>query len=147
MREIITGKLWIGNARDARDVKNVLSLPIAAVIDLALDEAPIVYPRDIVYCRFPMLDGAGNSQVVLEAAIGSACAFIKARKSLLVACSGGMSRSPAITAAALALATETDLPQALTRVLAGGPRDLNAGLWKEVTLVHAKLLGDGNDTT
>jgi hypothetical protein len=29
---------------------------------LAMEEPPIVLPRDIVSCRFPLVDGAGNSR-------------------------------------------------------------------------------------
>ncbi len=54
MREVIPGVFWIGNAHDARDVKRVLARGIAVVIDLAIEEPPIQFPRDIVYCRFPL---------------------------------------------------------------------------------------------
>ena len=52
--------LWIGNAHDARDVRGVLAFGIGVVIDLAIEEPPIHFPRDIVYCRFPLLDVLEN---------------------------------------------------------------------------------------
>lgn len=67
MREVIVNRLWIGNALDARDVSGVLRLGIEAVVDLAIEEPPIQYPRDLVYCRFPLVDGAENSPSVLRA--------------------------------------------------------------------------------
>ena len=65
MREVID-QLWIGNAIDARDVTGVLGLGVAAIVDLAIEEPPIQYPRDVVYCRFPLIDGSGNQPAVLR---------------------------------------------------------------------------------
>ena len=94
MREIIPSTLWIGNAQDARDIKTVLAAEIRVVIELAIDEPVILFPRDIVYCRFPLLDGKGNAPVILESAIETTANFVRAEHRTLVACSGGMSRSP-----------------------------------------------------
>jgi hypothetical protein len=60
MREVIPDRLWIGNALDSRDVTGVLGLGITTVIDLAIEEPPIQFPRDVVYCRLPLIDGSGN---------------------------------------------------------------------------------------
>jgi hypothetical protein len=48
MRAAVSHVLWIGNAKEARDVRAVLALGIAAVVDLAMEEPPILLPRDIV---------------------------------------------------------------------------------------------------
>ena len=61
MREIIPNLVWIGNAQDGRNVEAVLRLGIEAVIDLAIEEPPLVFPRETIYCRFPLIDGAGNA--------------------------------------------------------------------------------------
>lgn len=139
MREVLAGKLWIGNARDARDVRGVLSAGVTAVIDLAIEEPPAAFPRDMTYCRFPLLDGPDNPAARLRVAIVTAAELIRARIPTLIACSGGMSRSPAIAAAALARATGIDLQQALAEVLGTGPRDLAPGLWMDVETVFREL--------
>lgn len=72
MRQIIPNVLWIGNALDARDISGVLHQGIVAVVDLAMEESPAPYPRDVVYCRFPLIDGSGNQLGVLRAAIETA---------------------------------------------------------------------------
>lgn len=46
MRTVIPNVLWIGNAHDARDVKDVLAREIGVVIDLAIEKPPIQLPRD-----------------------------------------------------------------------------------------------------
>lgn len=139
MRDVLAGKLWIGNARDARDVRSVLSAGITSVIDLAMEEPPVVYPREIIYCRFPLLDGPDNPPARLRIAIVTAADLIRARIPTLIACGGGMSRAPSIAAAALALATGIELQQALAEVLGTGPRDLAPGLWTDVEAVFSQL--------
>jgi len=132
VREVIAGVLWIGNAREARDVRAVLGLGIGAVVDLAIEEPPVLFPRDVVYCRFPLVDGSGNSPALVRAAIETTTTLIRGRVPTLVACSGGMSRSPAIAAAALAR-FECETPQqSLARVAASGPHDVSASFWADV---------------
>ncbi|MFO1092834.1 MAG: dual specificity protein phosphatase [Planctomycetaceae bacterium] len=137
MREVIAGKLWIGNAGDARNVARVLSAGVTAIIDLAIEESPVVYPRDISYCRIPLLDGPGNPAARLELAIGTASHLIEAGTPTLIVCGGGMSRAPAIATAALSRAAGIDLQQALADVVGTGPRDLAAGLWADVQAIVA----------
>ena len=132
MREIIPHRLWIGNARDARDVKSVLDLGISAVIDLAIEEPPILFPREIVYCRLPLIDGDENNQPVLQTAIATVARFIQTEEPTLVACSGGMSRSPAIVAAALSKIKSLSFEQAIKQVAATGPCDVAPGLWNQI---------------
>ena len=85
MREVIPKVLWIGNALEARDVQAVLGVGIAAVVDLAMEEVPILFPRDVTCCRFPLIDGAGNTPAVIKAAIDTTISFIRGRVPTLVA--------------------------------------------------------------
>jgi protein-tyrosine phosphatase len=131
MREAIPRILWIGNAREARDVRAVLTLGIAAVVDLAMEEPPIVFPRDIVSCRFPLIDGAGNSPAVIKAAIDSIVHLVQGDVPTLVACGGGMSRAPTITALACAAVEQITPESALKRIAKAGPRDVSPTFWTE----------------
>jgi protein-tyrosine phosphatase len=132
MREVLPHVVWIGNARDARDVPHVLNTGITAVVDLAMEEPPVPYPRDIAYCRFPLIDGGGNLPGVLGASIDTVVAFIRSRTPTLVACGGGMSRSPAVVAAALSKVEALPLADALERIASVGPHDVSTTLWDEV---------------
>lgn len=134
MREVVSNLLWTGNAREARDVKVVLGLGITAIVDVAIEEPPILFPRDVVYCRFPLVDGSGNSPAVVRAAIETTRNFIRGRVPTLVACSGGMSRSPAIAAAALARVQCESPQQSLERVAASGPHDVSVAFWADVLM-------------
>jgi predicted protein tyrosine phosphatase len=132
MREVIPKVLWIGNAKEARDVRAILGLGIAAVVDLAMEEAPIVFPRDVTYCRFPLIDGAGNTPAVIKAAIDTTVSFVRGNVPTVVACSGGMSRSPAIVAVALAVIENMTNDEALKRVAVLGPHDVSTTFWADV---------------
>lgn len=132
MREVLPGLLWIGNAFDARDLKTVLDCQIQAVIDLAMEEPPVSLARDLIYCRFPLIDGQGNSPAVIEAAIGTAVIFVTAKVPTLISCSGGMSRSPAIAAAVMAKLDGVEPAEAMKRVAATGPHDVAPQFWHEI---------------
>jgi protein-tyrosine phosphatase len=132
MREVISKALWIGNSQEARDVRAVLGFGIGAVVDLAMEEPPILFPRDVVYCRFPLVDGAGNLPAVVKAAVETTAQLIRSNVPTLVACGAGMSRSPAIVAAALARFEGTTLQQALSRVAASGPHDVSGAFWADI---------------
>lgn len=132
MREVFPGKLWIGNARDLRDIPSLYSCGIAAVVDLAIEELAFQSPRDITYCRFPLLDGEGNSQDLLRTAVETVSAFIERKTPVLVGCSGGMSRSPAIVAAALARCSQQSPVEWLNQIAAIGAHDVSPALWNEI---------------
>lgn len=135
MREVVVGKLWTGNARDLRDARGVLGLGVEAVVDLAAEEPPAVYPRDTLCCRFPLVDGVGNRHATLAAAIETLTVLIDSSVPTLVACSAGMSRSPLVTAAALSKSVGIALDEAIERVGADAPVDMSPGLLADIRLL------------
>jgi hypothetical protein len=147
MRRINPHPLWLGHAGDARDLRRVLSAGVAALIDLALDEPPPSLTREVVYCRFPLLDGAGNEPWLLRCAVTTTATLLAARTPTLVFCGHGMSRSPVIAAAGLAAAFGRDPDACLAEVLRGGAADVTPALWREVKAVlHAgSTPGDGHE--
>ena len=58
MREILPGSLWIGNASDGRDADRLLQAGVVAVVNLAAEESSPKLPRSVIYCHFPLVDGA-----------------------------------------------------------------------------------------
>ena len=146
VREIIVGRVWIGNTRDASDISGILEKEIAAVVNLAIEELPVLYPREVISCRFPLLDGEGNSEALLRVTIFTVHLFISARTPILVTCSGGMSRSPAIVAAAIACAKNESPDEWLKTVTATGPHDVAPALWNDVKASIAWMFSDPIDT-
>jgi protein-tyrosine phosphatase len=135
MREAITHCLWLGNALEARDVSVVLRLGVVAIVDLAMEEPAIHFPRDIVYCRIPLVDGSGNRPEIIRAAVELTASFIDSRVPTLVACGAGMSRSPIIVAAALSRVDGRSLEQALDDITMGVAHDVSTSLWAETKAV------------
>lgn len=134
MREVIPGLIWIGNARDMQNVTFVLNHEILAIVQLAIEEPPCVFPREISYCRFPMLDGAGNTPWLLKTALQTVSTLIRMKVPTLVGCSGGMSRSPAVVAAAISLAMKESPDGWLKKIAASGPHDVAPALWNDLRL-------------
>ena len=136
MRRVGVRPLWLGHAGDARDLAGLLNLGIAAIVDLAWDEPPATVTRDVVYCRFPLVDGSGNPPWLLRTAVETVARLIRDGVSTFVFCGAGLSRSPAIVAASLALAENCPIGEGWNEVMPRGG-DLAPGLWQDLV----KLLG------
>ena len=140
MREIIASRLWLGNANDVRDLRTVHDRNIAAIVDLAFELSPPEITRDLIYCRTPIVDGSGNSTAILRTAIETVAALIRGEVPTLVACGAGMSRSPAIVSAALAVVRRQTLDEMLISVVADGPHDVSPSLWNDIKDTCASCL-------
>ncbi len=110
-------------------------LGIVAVVDLAYEQPPAAVARDLAYLRFPICDGAGNPPWLLHAAVGLIARLIGERVPTLVACGAGMSRSPAIAAAALARAEGRPMEECLAEIVEDGPSDISPELWRDLILI------------
>ena len=132
MKQIEPHKIWIGNAADSNDFQDVFDKGIQAIIHLALEEPPTQPPRSLTYCRFPLVDGNGNDPSLLYCAIKSIAILIQQQIPILVCCGAGMSRSPAIVAAALSLVEQNSLQECIEHVTKFHATDLSPGLWEQV---------------
>jgi protein-tyrosine phosphatase len=135
MREILPGSLWIGNAGDGRDSGRLLQAGVVAVMNLAAEEPPPVLPRSMIYCHFPIVDGAPDDQTILRVAIQTLVSLLKNQVPTLVHCRAGMGRSPAVVAAALAIVQGGSPEEKLWEVVAGHPHDVSPQLWEAVRRV------------
>jgi hypothetical protein len=147
MRRIEPYALWLGHVGDARDPRRVLDAGITALVDLALEELPAVKLREVVYCRFPLEDGTGNAPKLLRLAVQTVAGFLRAGTPTLVFCGAGLSRSPAIAAAALALYTGQSCGECLALLKQFGPGDVSPGLWQEVRQASAPSAEGGHVQT
>jgi protein-tyrosine phosphatase len=136
MNQIRPHQLWIGHAGDGRDYRRLLDLGIRAVVQLAVEEPPLQPPRELVYFRFPLRDGADNPDDLLDLAVAAVAALVRRRVPSLLCCGAGMSRSPAVAAAALRRLAGEPAEGVLMRVLEGRAGDVSPGLWD-----HLKRLG------
>jgi protein-tyrosine phosphatase len=132
VRQILPHSLWIGHAADGREYRRLLDAGIHAIVQLALEEPALQPPRELVYCRFPLVDGPGNDRKLLGLAVTTAANFLEQRVPLLLCCGGGMSRSPAIAAAALSMVYQQEPDECLKQVAEHHPADVLPGFWTDV---------------
>jgi protein-tyrosine phosphatase len=130
MRRVGKHPLWIGTARDARDIRAVLDAGIEAVVDLAMEEPPIHPTRELIYLRFPLTDDDGNPRWRLRMAMWAVEELVGGGVSTLVACGAGMSRSPAVVAVVMSQFKGTRPEDELEALRSGGPVDVSPGLWQ-----------------
>jgi protein-tyrosine phosphatase len=132
LRKVTGYSLWIGHVGDVHDPSKLLAADISAVVDLALNEQSANLPRELVYCRFPLIDGPGNPQALLRAAVEIVANLLRSDSPTLVYCGAGMSRSPAVAGAAIALVRGCSLAEGLVIALQSGPGDVSPGLWADI---------------
>lgn len=140
MREIIPSQLWIGNAGDVRDQRRLHETGIFAIVDLAFEESHPPLARELIYCRIPLTDGSGNAPELVAAAIEAAASLIRKEIPTLVACSAGMSRSPSIAAAALAIVCKQPPSEVLEELTAKGPHDISPAFWRDVVDAYDRIV-------
>lgn len=139
MHQIPGRSLWIGNAREAGETAAVRTCGIRAVVQLAYEEPAVPEPRDLILLRFPIEDGGGNEPALLSLAITSLAALLAQDIPTLATCGAGMSRSPCIAAAALALVEHQPPDECLARVLRDAPGDVSTALWNDVVTLVQRL--------
>jgi hypothetical protein len=135
VRQVPGFSLWLGHAGEVRDSHGVLAAGIIAVVDLAIQEPPARLIRELIYCRFPLVDSSGNPPWLLRAAVETVAAMLRSGAPTLVGCSMGLSRSPCIAGAAVALVRGCPADEGLVAVLGSAPADVSPGLWTDVRKV------------
>ena len=96
--------LWIGHGGEGYDFIHILEYGIEAVVELAFEEEPWPTRRELIACRFPLIDGTGNKPELLVLAVRTVAALLASKVPTLICCGSGLSRAPAVAAAALAVA-------------------------------------------
>jgi protein-tyrosine phosphatase len=110
-------------------------------VQVAAEEPAISTPRDLIYFRFPLVDGSGNPPATLRLAIGAVQGLIRLRVPTLVCCGMGLSRSPAVAAVALA-GVLREPPDEVLRMLADRhPVDVSPGFWREIRAIRPLPIG------
>jgi hypothetical protein len=133
MNQILPYPLWLGHAGESRDFQKVFDLGVKVLVQLAAEEPSLQTPRELVFCRFPLLDGSGNRAELLFLAVSTVASLIKMRVPTLVTCGAGMSRCPAVAAAALSMVHHEPPETYLEKVLEHHHGDVSPGFWKEIT--------------
>jgi protein-tyrosine phosphatase len=86
----------------------------------------------MIYCRFPLVDGAGNDPELLSLVLSTLVTLLRRRIPTLVSCSMGLSRAPALAAASLALMHHEAPEKWMAFVAEQHPSDVSTSLWAEL---------------
>ena len=109
------------------------------MVSLAFEEPPVVLPRELICCRIPLMDGEENSDAILRVAVGTVYQLLQEGLPTVVACSGGMSRSPAIAAAAISIWQQRTMSIVLQEITDGAPHDVSPGLWSHLSSLNLHI--------
>ncbi|WP_435066648.1 dual specificity protein phosphatase family protein [Haloplanus sp. C73] len=115
MDEVADG-LFVGTVEDAGDEALIRDHGIAAVLSLTHSDPDGGFPPGLAVTDVPMMDGPRNDQRQFDRAVSHVLSHLGTGDTLLVHCSAGASRSPAVAATALALYDELDLDTAFEQV-------------------------------
>jgi protein-tyrosine phosphatase len=131
MRAVTGYSLWIGNRGDVRAPGQARKAGIDAIVDLAVEEAPLPFHREGVLLRVPLCDGGGNAKELLALAVVSVESLVRSGVPTLVVCSAGLSRSPAVAAWACSRVSGRSAGEVLAEIGRSGPTDVAPALWGE----------------
>lgn len=124
--------LWIGHLGEGQALEKFERQAIRAVVQLAVEERPLELPREMIFYRFPLVDGCGNDAELIGLAVAAVASLVRRQIPALVCCGAGMSRSPSIAAAGIAIAETMAPAQALQIVNKHHRTDVLPGLWQEI---------------
>ncbi len=137
MNQITPHLLRVGHMGDGQDFKALFDAGVRAVVQLAWEEPPLMLPRELILCRYPLVDGPGNKPETLRLAIGAVLHLLREQVNTLVCCGSGVSRAPAITAAALARFTGRSLSECLQEVTRQRHADVHPALYEHIEAILA----------
>ena len=132
MKQVEPYQLWIGHLGEGNAREKLDRFGIRAVVELAIEERPLELPREMVSYRFPLVDGLGNDEDLLGLAIAATASLVRRQIPALLCCGAGMSRSPSIAAAGIAVSEMMAAPQALQIVNKHHRTDVLPGLWQQI---------------
>ena len=101
----------------------------------AYEEPPLHTPRELICCRFPLIDGPANDRTNLVLAIMAVANLLEKHVPTLVCCGAGMSRSPAVAAAALSMVYQETPEECLQQIAGDRVLDVTPGLWGDVKAI------------
>ena len=127
-------ELYIGNSEDISDHVRIENEGVDAVLKLTHREPEDGYPDSVDVYECSMTDGPSNDRERFEAAVGKLLELFEDGETVLVHCKAGKSRSPTVSAAAIAVYEDVTFESALETIRAS--RDINP---------HTALLKRGED--
>jgi protein-tyrosine phosphatase len=112
--DAVENRLFVGTIDDAENTMRLRDRSVDAVVSLTHD-LPCI--SEVSVTRIPMVDGPQNDAQTFERAVIEMLERLEEGDRVLVHCSAGASRSPAVAAMAFALHTQIGLEAAFEEVV------------------------------
>jgi predicted protein tyrosine phosphatase len=105
----VASALHVGSIDDAADQSLLAEHRISVIVSLTHAEPETGFPPDVTVVRLPMMDGPRNDRQTFLRAVDETVTRWEAGDRVLVHCSAGASRSPAVAATVVSLSTDRTL--------------------------------------
>jgi protein-tyrosine phosphatase len=112
----VATNLFVGTIDAVGEETRLRAHEITTIVSLTHGELPNGAPTETDVHRHPLIDGPQADLETFEQAVDDVVTALKSGEDVLVCCSAGASRSPAVAATALALTSEIDLGDAFKQV-------------------------------
>lgn len=112
----ITDSLYVGTIDDASTAELLEAAGIETIVSLTHSDLPTGMPDAVAVHNCPMVDGPRNDRTRFETAVTNVTEALTQEETVLVHCSRGVSRSPAVAAVAVALQEEVGIEDAFELV-------------------------------
>lgn len=109
-------ELYIGDARDASDHEKIENRDVDSVLKLTHNGNKDGYPESVDIHEHSMRDGPQNDPEIFRQAVETLQKLFEKEETVFVHCNAGSSRSPTVSAAALALHEEVEFETALEAI-------------------------------
>lgn len=113
--------LFVGTIEDAANESLLHDRDITSIISLTHREPNGGFPAETIVVNIPMIDGPQNDQMAFQTAVIEVLKQLESGERILIHCTAGASRSPAIAATALALHRNIELNVAFDRIKSRRP--------------------------
>lgn len=141
MNEVAAG-LFVGSVDDAGATERLHERGITTIVSVIRGGPAGGYPGDVSVETVPMVDGPQNDRDQFDRAVTHVLSERATGESVLVHCSAGASRSPAVAATVLALSDGIGLEAAFTQVMtARSAVDPHEALVKQAARVYTSHMG------
>lgn len=101
MTEIVPGRLYLGNMADANNIPLLHERGIKSIMSVCQFAPKKAREQPFVRVHVPLVDGPNEPEIFALAVALTARLLLASERPMLVHCRGGVSRSPAVLAAAM----------------------------------------------